>query len=75
MQATRGSNQDTIEELADRLEWELGALESCWSEIPDHERATVIRRIGAHAPGVARLLCPQFERFSLPHGSRAEGIG
>ncbi len=54
----------TIETLADRLELELGRLEACWREVRDEDRAAVILRICSHAPGVARLLCPQFGRFT-----------
>ena len=54
----------TIEALADKLEVDLAHLQTCWSEIPDEERAAVILGIVSHAPGVARLLCPQFGRFT-----------
>lgn len=62
MQDSLGSGV-MIEALADKLEVDLGRLEACWSEVPDEDRAAVISRIVSHAPGVARLLCPQFGRF------------
>ncbi len=66
MDAVHASNRDGIEELADRLEADLGLLEVCWSAVPDEQRTAVIGRIGSAAPGVARLLCPDFQRFSVP---------
>ena len=66
MQGAHGKNRHSIEELADRLELELGALETFWSEIPHDQRPSVIGRIGLTAPGVARLLCPLYQRFSGP---------
>ena len=69
MQAAHGSNRERIEALADRLEIELEDLGVYWSEVPDDERAAVIRRIGLHAPGIARLLCPHYLRFSALQSS------
>ena len=64
MHALHGSNRDPIEDLADRLEVGLEDLQTCWSAVPDEQRATVIRQIGLHAPGIARLLCPHYQRFT-----------
>ncbi len=58
-----GTNRDRIEELADRLESDLDALETCWRAVPHDQRAIVIGRINTSAPGVARLLCPHYQRF------------
>ena len=68
MQDVQAGHQH-IEELAGRLEVELDDLEASWSELAADDRATVIRRLASSAPGIARLLCPQYQRCSgLPTG-------